>query len=172
MPTNSPASPKMSNRLSAVLDLLLPVLLDVSTALGSLKEGQRQSEQRLDRHGHRLASAEANIASLRQKISTSKPCLPTPPSRAPATMTRTTPPSTATPTPAPSSAITATDTATTLSRTLKRFGRAALKDFLLLIVQRLGGLALQYALPIALALLPWLKIISDWLRMAWHAITG
>ena len=169
-PPSSNASPKMSNRLSAVLDLLLPVLLDVSTALGSLKEGQRLSEQRLDRHGRRLAHVEGRITSLEQTTSTSKPCSPTHPSRAPATRTPTTPNSTTAP---PSSASTATGTDTTLSRTLKRFGRAAMKDLLSLAVQKIGTVVFQLLTPAALALLPWWgRTFLDWMRSLWHFLAG
>lgn len=166
MPTAPPPNWQPTSRR---LSDMMHVLLDVATALGTVREHQRLHEARLDRHGQRLASVEGRITSLQQTISTWNGSTPSPRcSDRPKTMT-TTQPSTAT---SPMATAAAPDTL--WQRTLQKLGREALKDFALWIVGRIGTLALPYLLPGALALLAWIspfgKALLRWGEPIWRLL--
>ena len=159
-----PNLPPTSRRLSAIHDLLL----DIATALGALRENGRLTEARLDRHGERLASAEASIISHQQVISTWKASTPNPHcSDRPKTM-KISPNSTAT-SPA---ATTATDTRSLVQRLVAKLWTAGAKELGIWMLGKIGSLLLPYALAASGLLLAYGTTAMKWLGMLWRALIG
>ena len=160
MSTTSPDLPPTSRRLSAIHDLLL----DIATALGALRENGRLTEARLDRHGERLASAEARITSHQQAISSWNPSSRSQPLAAPMNPTPTSANSTAT-----SPTATATDTSSIWRRAIRAFTKEGAKEILPWLAGRVASILLPYILPAALAALAWLTPFG---RALWRLLAG
>lgn len=161
MPTSSQSSPAKS-KLSALLDLLL----DISSALGTLREHQRLTEDRQARHAARLAAAEGSITSLQATIATWKASSPNRTCDSPTKATRI----------AASATATSPAMDTPQSSPIKRMARKLVmewgKDGLIWIVGKLGGFLLPYVLATSGLLLVYGQAALKWLAMLWKALIG
>ena len=147
-----------SNSPRSLATYLLNELMNISAALGALREHDRIHEER-------LAVAEENIISLRTTIATLKPCSPKGPTCPPTKATKTIPPSTDT-----------SQETDTHQGTVKRMARKLIlewgKDGLIWIGGKAAAWLLPYAVPGALAALAFGKTLLKWLEPLWHAIVG
>lgn len=148
-PTRLSGSPATSRRLTAILD----TLLDLSTALGTVREHQRLTDIRmgsLERHQHDMM------------LTLTRSALHTPPPTPTTSRTSTTAP--------PMS------TDTTIKRVGAKLTVAALKEFLPWLLSKIAGMMLPYIVPGALALLAWAtpfgNALLKFLGPLWRLIAG
>lgn len=151
-------SQNISDTRSTKLSSILNVMLDVATALGTVREHQRL-------HEGRLANAEANITSLQQTMMTWRHSSPSQPVSPPTPPIPTTPISTAT---AP------LDTTQAAKDILKRAApkvlHYGLRELAPWILGRIVTWILPYFIPIASGLLLYGQSIWKWVGMTWRLV--